>query len=315
MTALLPPPLRPGDRVAVVAPAGPVRRASLLRGIAWLERRGYRVERAEHLLDRRGYLAGKDGDRLRDLNAALADPGLKAIWFARGGYGSQRILEGVDFSPLRAHPKSLIGYSDITAIQAAAWQTARLATLHGPMVSELADAGAYDAKALAEALSGAPLGFRFLRRSVLRAGRGEGPIVGGCLSLLVGLLGTPFDLDTRGAILFWEEIGEEPYRIDRMLATLRLAGRLRGLQGMLVGRLVGCRARRKAHDVPLSEILKDHLEGTDYPVVVDFPAGHARRKVTLPLGRRSRLDAVACRLTIDAGRGGAAASGRIVTAR
>jgi len=299
VTALLPPPLRPGDRIGVVAPAGPARRAALLRGIAWLERRRFVVTCGEHLMDRRGYLAGEDGDRARDLNRALADPDLKAVWFARGGYGSQRILAEVDFSPLRSHPKALIGYSDITVLQAAAWKTERLATLHGPMVSELADAAAYDATALKKALSGAPLRFALPRGSVLRAGRGEGPIIGGCLSLLVGLLGTPFDLETRGAILFWEEVHEEPYRIDRMLAQLRLAGRLQGLRGMVIGRLVGCRARRRENDLSLAEILGAHLEGTDYPVVVDFPAGHARRKVTLPLGRTARLDTEARRLTID----------------
>jgi len=282
----------------VVAPGGPARRAALLRGIAWLERRRFVVARGEHLLDRRGYLAGEDGDRARDLNRALADPELQAVWFARGGYGSQRILAEIDFSPLRSRPKALIGYSDVTPLQAAAWKTARLATFQGPMVSELADTAAYDAAALSKALSGAPLRFALPRGSILRPGRGEGPILGGCLSMLVGLLGTPFDLETRGAILYWEEVNEEPYRIDRMLAHLRLAGRLQGLQGMVIGRLVGCRARRRDYDLPLAEILRAHLEGTDYPVVVDFPAGHTRRKVTLPLGRTARLDTGARRLTI-----------------
>jgi muramoyltetrapeptide carboxypeptidase len=282
-----------------VAPGGPPRRAALLRGIAWLERRKFVVERGAHLLDRRGYLAGDDAGRADDLNRALADPGLKAVWFARGGYGSQRILPRIDFSHLRTHPKALIGYSDVTVLQAAAWRFAGLSTLHGPMVAELADPKAYDAASLGRALSGAPLEFALPARAVLRAGRGEGPIVGGCLSLLVGLVGTPFDLETRGSILFWEDVNEEPYRIDRMLAHLRLAGRLHGLQGMVIGRLPGCRSRRRENDIPLAEILRTHLEGTDYPVVVDFPAGHARRKVTLPLGRAARLDTFARRLMID----------------
>jgi muramoyltetrapeptide carboxypeptidase len=299
VTALLPPPLRPGDRVAVVAPGGPPRRDALLRGITWLERKKFVVEHGAHLLDRRGYLAGDDAGRADDLNRALADPGLKAVWFARGGYGSQRILPQIDFSHLRSHPKALIGYSDVTVLQAAAWRFAGLSTLHGPMVAELGDSSAFDAASLARALSGAPLEFMLPRRAVLRAGQGKGPIVGGCLSLLVGLLGTPFDLETRGTILFWEDVNEEPYRIDRMLAHLRLAGRLQGLQGMVIGRLPGCRAHRRENDIPLAEILKAHLEGTDYPVVVGFPAGHTTRKVTLPLGRPACLDTVSCRLTID----------------
>jgi len=295
---ILPPPLGRGDRVAVVAPGGPVRRADLESGIGWLLRQGYEVVRGRHLLRRRAYLAGGDDERAADLNQALADPGVRAIWFARGGYGSHRMVAQVDFEPLRKHPKTLIGYSDVTVLQAAAWGMAGLGSLYGPLVSELGDPLAYDAGALLRALSGARLRFDLPRRSILRPGVGEGPIIGGCLSILVGLLGTPFDLETSGAILFWEEVNEEPYRIDRMLAQLRLAGRLEGLRGMVVGRLIGCEARRRENHLSLADILDGHLKGTDYPVVRDFPVGHMRRKATLPLGRAARLDTGARRLTI-----------------
>jgi muramoyltetrapeptide carboxypeptidase len=298
MRIVIPPALRPGDRIGVAAPGGPVDRRAVERGIAVLEQRGFEIERGEHLMDRLAYLAGADVDRARDLNRMLADPDLRAVWFARGGYGSHRIVGDLDFAALRRSPKWLVGYSDVTVLHAAARRRAGIAGMHGPLVAELGDRRAYDAPALGRALGGSPLRFRLRRRTIVRAGRGEGPLLGGCLAVLVALLGTPDEIDLRGAVLFWEDVNEPPYRIDRMLAQLRLAGHLRGLKGMVVGRLLNCRPADRASDLPLEEILATHLEGTRYPVVVDFPAGHAPGSVTLPLGPVARLDATAGRLTI-----------------
>jgi muramoyltetrapeptide carboxypeptidase len=300
MRTLLPPPLGPGDRIGIVAPAGPVRRGALARGLAVLRGRGFEVVPGRHLCDRRAYLAGADRDRASDLNRMIADPSIRAIWFARGGYGSHRIVERIDFRPLRRRPKWLIGYSDVTVLQAAAWRRLGLSTLQGPMVAQLGEPGAYDARSLWGAISGDALEFALPARTVLRPGRARAPIVGGCLAPLVALLGTPYMPSTSGTILFWEEVNEEPFRIDRMLAQLRLAGVLRDLSGMIVGRLVGCRARRPGQQVPLAAILATHLAGTRYPVVVDFPAGHCEGKRTLPLGREARLDTVARRLRFAA---------------
>jgi muramoyltetrapeptide carboxypeptidase len=297
---VLPAPLAPGDRIGIAAPGGPVRPAALEAGIAYLSARGYVPVRGRHLDGRHGYLAGSDSDRLEDVNGFLADPSIRAIWFARGGYGSARIVAGLRLAGLRQHPKVLIGYSDVTVIQAAALRRAGLATLYGPLVQELGSPEAFDEGSLWEAAEGGAraIEHRLEPAAVLRPGVGEGPLVGGCLSLLVSLIGTPYEPPTDGAILFWEEVNEEPYRIDRMLGHLRLAGRLRRLKGMLVGRPVGCRAQDPANDLPLSEILLSHLKSTRYPVVLDFPAGHCPGKVTLPLGRRARLDAPAHRLRI-----------------
>ena len=298
MKPLLPPPLAAGDRIGVAAPGGPVRPASLEKGIAYLSARGFVPVRGPHLGSRHGYLAGADQERLEDLNGLLADPSVRAIWFARGGYGSARIVSGLALAGLRRRPKALIGYSDVTVIHAAAYRRLGLATFHGPLVSELGDPGAFDEASLWEALEGRAPEHRLEPASVLRPGTGEGPLVGGCLSLLVSLIGTPYEPKTEGAILFWEEVNEEPFRIDRMLGHLKLSGRLRRLRGMVVGRPVGCRAQDPANDLPLADILKTHLEGTDYPVVLDFPAGHCPGKVTLPLGRRARLDTRGLRLRI-----------------
>jgi muramoyltetrapeptide carboxypeptidase len=303
VTPLLPPPLAAGDRIGVAAPGGPVRPEALERGIAYLRQRGYVPVPGRHLRERHGYLAGTDAQRLEDLSAFLKDDAIAAVWFARGGYGSARIVAGLDLAPLRRRPKALIGYSDVTVIQAAVHRRLGLATLHGPLVSELGDPEAFDEASLWGALAGdgRPIEHTFPEESVLRHGSGSGPLVGGCLSLLVSLVGTRFEPPMDGAILFWEEVNEEPFRIDRMLGHLRLAGRLRRLAGMIVGRPVGCVPRDPANHLPLAEILSTHLDGTDYPVVLDFPAGHCPRKVTLPLGRRARL---------DTGRGGLSFPGR-----
>ncbi len=299
MQPMIPPPLRPGDLIGVAAPAGPVEPVALEAGIAYLESRGYRVRRGRHLERRHGYLAGADTDRLSDLNALLADPDPVAIWFARGGYGSGRIVERLDLEPLCRAPKALIGYSDLTVVQAAAWRRHRLVTYYGPMVADLGERGRFDEPSLWESVSGGGGGSSHAldRSAVLRPGSGEGPLIGGCLSLLVSLIGTPWDLTTDGAILFWEEVNEEPFRIDRMLGHLRHAGKLERLRGMVVGRLTGCQPRGGSDDLSIEEILLTHLEGTDYPVILDLPAGHADAKITLPLGRTARLESDPPRLT------------------
>jgi muramoyltetrapeptide carboxypeptidase len=289
---LLPPALRPGDRIGIVAPAGPVNRDRLEAGLNYLAGRGFETVLGEHLHDRLGYLAGRDEDRLADLNRMLADPKLSAVWFARGGYGSARIVEGVELKILRRRPKALIGYSDMTVVHAAAYRRIALATFHGPHVSDLGDPASFDETTLWSALSGGggELRYPISGSTILRPGAGDGPLIGGCLSLLVSLTGTPHEASMDGAILFWEEIGEEPYRIDRMLAHLRLSGRLGKLRGMIVGSTIGCEAKNQANGLALSEILKTHLAGTAYPVVLGFPAGHAPGAMTIPLGRRARLD-------------------------
>ena len=301
MKIVLPPPLRPGDRIGIVAPAGPVRHPDLERGQEYLKSRGYALVRGRHLEERRGYLAGSDEDRLEDLNALLRDRTIRALWSARGGYGSARVVEGLDFRSLRRWPKIVIGYSDLTVLHAAAYRRLGLSTFYGPNVSDLGHAASFDEGSLWQALAvdGGSMAHDLRTSAVLRPGSGEGPLVGGCLSLLVSLVGTPYEVATDGAILFWEEVGEEPYRIDRMLGHLRLAGRLAKLRGMVVGCLAGCQAKEPENEATLEEILQRHLKGAGFPVVYDFPAGHGPGKVTLPLGRPARLDTGEGRLTIS----------------
>jgi muramoyltetrapeptide carboxypeptidase len=297
----LPPPLRPGARIGVVAPAGPIKPALLRQGLAYLARRGYRVVEGRHLRARHAYLAGSDAVRAADLNRAMADASLDAVVFARGGYGCGRILDALDFSALRRRPKLFLGYSDLTAFYVALHQATGIPGFYGPMVLNLNAAGKeFDEHSLWKVLERRAgwNHFPINRRGVLRAGAGKGLLVGGCLSLLVSLVGTRYDLDTRGTILFWEEVDEEPFRIDRMLNHLRMAGKFRNLQGMVVGRLHRCEPKGATPGLPLREMLRDHLQGTHFPVVVDFPAGHAPGKMTLPLGLPARLDTRAATLNI-----------------
>ena len=289
---LRPPALRPGDRIGITAPAGPVREEALRRGMEYLRARGYVPVPGENLMARHGYLAGDDARRLADLNRLLADESVRAVWSARGGYGSARIVEQVDLRPLRRRPKVLIGYSDVTVLHAAAYRTLRLPTFYGPNVSDLGDLASFDEPSLWHALEGTDSTFEppLSAATVMRAGAAGGVLLGGCLSLLVSLIGTPFQVPTDGAILFWEEVGEEPYRIDRMLGQLRQAGCLARIRGMIVGQTAGCRAKDPLNDLPLEEILERHLRGRRMPVVLGVPAGHGAGKITLPLGRRVRLE-------------------------
>jgi len=300
---LRPPILVPGDRIGIAAPSGPVRREALARGMAYLRERGYRPVPGRHLEARHGYLAGSDAERLEDLNRLLADRDLRAIWLARGGYGSARIVEGIDLRPLAARPKALVGYSDATVLHSAVFLGLGLPTFYGPNVSELGDPAAFDEASLWRCLAGQDPGaleYSLEGTKVVRPGSASGLLLGGCLSLLASLIGTPLQLPTPGAILFWEEVNEEPFRIDRMLGQLRQARCLSKIRGMVVGQTAGCRAKDPRNELPLAEIVERHLGGLGIPVVIGFPAGHGPGKMTLPLGRTARLDTETSRLSVSA---------------
>jgi muramoyltetrapeptide carboxypeptidase len=286
-----PPFLRPGDPIAVVAPSGVVERGRLAAGIAYLRSHGHPVLTGPHVGARDGYFAGRDAVRAGDLNAAIADRRARAIFFARGGYGLTRILDRIDLRGLVRRPRLLLGFSDATALFMALQRRSPGLVQYGPLVSEMGDRREFDEESLWAALYGRREAFtiRFGSSDVLRPGTGRGRVLGGCLSLLVSLLGTRHDPDYRGAILFWEEIGEEPYRIDRMLTQLRNAGKLEHLQGMVVGSLTGCAAPAGKPSLHVRRILTDLAGRTRYPIVWNLRAGHTPGKLTLPLGIEATL--------------------------
>lgn len=284
-----PRPLGPGSTIGVCAPAGPVSEPVLERGIAWLESEEFKVQCAPHLRCRRGYLAGSDDDRLADLLALVRDPGVDGIITARGGYGVTRFLRRVDPAELRQARKLLIGYSDATALQLLLAHRAGLGSIHGPML-ERGDTTPAARERLVALARGDPAGQTALEGRALAGGRARGPLVGGNLKVVVASLGTPWEIRTEGAILFLEEVGEQPYAIDRALGQLRDAGKLRQAAGVAVGQLVECDSERypevSACDV-LREVLLPELGG---PVVAGFPFGHVADNRALGVGVRAELD-------------------------
>lgn len=303
--AIRPPALVPGDAVAVVAPASPAGEEAALRGMAALAAMGLRPRPGAHLGLRRGYLAGTDRERAADLLAAWADPEVKAVFCLRGGYGSLRLLPLLNYGLPARRPKLLVGYSDVTALLLAVHRCAGLVTVHGPMVaSDLGrDCDPLTRSWLARMLfTPAPLGPLPPppggEAVTIRPGRAAGELVGGNLSLVTATLGTPYELDTAGRILFLEEVGEEPYRLDRLLTQLRLAGKLAAAAGVAIGRLGDWPAGPEGAGGPVRGVLEDVLGDLGVPVVAGMPWGHAGINLALPLGVRAELDAAAGTLTL-----------------
>lgn len=289
---IVPSFLQPGDPLAVAAPSGVVDRRRLEAGLRYLRGKGHPVRIAPHLAARHGYLAGEDELRAGDLNDIIAGDDAPGVFFARGGYGLTRILDRLDIEGLRRRPRLMIGYSDMTALAMSLQCKGPYHFLYGPVVSELGVPGAFDESSLWDALYGVPAAYTITFRSadVLRRGRGVGPMIGGCLTLLVSLLGTPHDPDYRDTILFWEEIGEEPYRIDRMLTQLRNAGKFDHLRGMVIGSLTRCDPSRGGPSLRLKQIILELVQWASFPVIWNVRAGHVADKLTIPLGLEASLN-------------------------
>lgn len=291
-----PPALGPGATVALVAPAGPVAVESVDRAAARVESLGWMPRVGRHAWSRCGYLAGEDGERLADLTWALTDPDVDAVWCLRGGYGTMRLLERLDPAWLRSRPRLIIGFSDVTALHAWAQRTG-VRSVHGPHAgAEIAPWAEAWLRTVLEGGTGVvPSDPDGPAPQPLRPGVAEGRLVGGNLSLVCALLGTPWAVRCRGALLVLEEVGEPLYRIDRMLTQLRLAGVLRQVAGVAVGRIT---AVPDGDEAAIAALLRDRLGDLDVPVVWNLPFGHVPGHAALPLGTRARLDAVAGRLTI-----------------
>jgi muramoyltetrapeptide carboxypeptidase len=315
---LLPPPLEPGDRVAVVAPAYPARSAEALEaGIDVLGSWGLEVVRGRALSRRRGYFAGTDRERAEDLQRAIGDARTRAIFCARGGWGTSRLLDRLDLAPLARNPKLIVGYSDLTVLSAELLRRFGLVTLHGPFVSELARPEAYHLPSLQRALFtpeaplriDLPAGSRFSGPASRGGGavEVEGRFFGGCLSLLAHLCGTGRLPDTRGAVVYFEEIAEEPYSIDRMLWQLKASGFFNGVAAVLVGEMLRCEPRAGSPSLTLPEVLRDHLGPLGVPVFTGLPAGHGDGKWSLPIGFTARISLRERRIVLSPG---AARTGR-----
>jgi len=282
-----PAPLRHRDVIALLSPAAAVDAASLHAGVQVLERAGFRVQLGPAALKKTGYLAGTDCERVGDLHDAFLNPEIKAIIAGRGGYGSGRLLPLIDPAVIRTHPKIFVGHSDLTFLLNDAVQRAELVTFHGPMAAGLAQRPEA-AAALLATLSGDRVGWHQPAQAVVQPGTAEGLLVGGSLSVMVAMLGTPYALETRGRLLFLEDVNEKPYRIDRMLTQLRQAGTLAGVAGVIFGEMSGCVATVNER-VSVRDVIAEAFGSAPYPVAFGLPSGHGEGTLTLPLGVRARL--------------------------
>jgi muramoyltetrapeptide carboxypeptidase len=282
-----PAPLHRGDLIGVVAPAAAVDAAQLDAGIDVLEKAGFRVRLGDSARKRTGYLAGSDRERLDDLYAVWRDPQVKAVLAARGGYGAGRLLPLLDVEMVRAHPKIFVGHSDISILLNHFLRCAGLVTFHGPMLTNLPVQPA-GAAALLAMLSGERIGWYEMAHDIIQPGIAEAPLAGGCLSVVVALLGTPYAVETRGCLLFLEDVNEKPFRIDRMLTQLRQAGALDEVAGVIFGEMIGCTAGANER-VTVRDVIAEAFAQAPYPVVFGFPSGHGAGSFTLPFGIRARL--------------------------
>ncbi len=296
----LPPALRPGDRIHVVAPSGPVAAQRFDRGLRVLRRHlDAEFILADNLHEQEGYLAGSDRERLAALHAAFADPEARAILCARGGYGATRLLGALDASRLRERPKLIVGFSDITALLCWASVRAGLPGIHGPVVTQLSTVGMPDVLRLVDLLRGElPPPLEATEGTVLHGGTVEGPLVAANLEVLRALVGTRAMPSLAGTILAIEEVGERPYRIDRSLTQLLSCGALRGVRGVVVGQLSACEEPEGGQYGPSAhEVVVERLSTLGVPVVTGFAFGHeAERNAALPFGSRVRLAADDCTL-------------------
>lgn len=308
--SLLPHPLRAGDTVALLSPSSPVEDSLALQlAREALEALGLRVALGAHAGARRGYLAGDDAARAADLNAAFADPAIRGIVCVRGGYGAMRLLPRLDYAAVRRDPKPVLGYSDITALLCGLAAQTGLVGFHGPVA-----AGSWPAfnaaqfrqllleRALPEYANpqerGDDLLVRQNRTVTITGGRARGPLVGGNLAVLAALVGTPYLPEFDGAILFLEDVGEAPYRIDRMFATLRLAGLLDRVAGVVFGQCTDCKPGDGYGSLTLEQILDDYLRPLGIPAYRGAQIGHLREQFIVPVGGQVELDADAGRFRL-----------------
>jgi muramoyltetrapeptide carboxypeptidase len=285
--------------IGIVAPAGPIDPERLEAGVSLLEKAGFRVKRRDDVCMRQGYLAGDDTRRAAELMEMFECPAVDAIVCARGGYGTQRLLSRLDPRRIREAAKPLVGFSDITTLHLWLRRMAGLVSFHGPMLERGGGLSRPEFESLLAALTGRDSGDRVLQGESGRGGVVEGRLVGGNLSLLAASLGTPWEIDTRGAILLFEEVHEEPYRIDRLLGQLAAAGKLSAVVGIGVGSLEGCVPTARPIDPELHGsasgpsargVIAELLAPLSVPVAFGLPFGHAPPNLAWPLGVRASLD-------------------------
>lgn len=287
--------LKLGDTIGVVAPASPTTEEKLERVYRKLMQMGFNVVMGRSCFSKRGYLAGDDKTRAEDINKMFKNTEVDGIICLRGGYGSLRILDLLDYELIRTNPKVFVGYSDITALHIAINQISELVTFHGPMAANLIeDTCNFTLESLYNFILNEDFkpSIENLSRELvaINGGIAEGQIIGGNLSLIASTIGTPYEINTKGKILFIEEIGEEPYRIDRMLTQLRLSHKLQDAVGIILGDFNNCVPENPHMSFTLEEVIDFYIRPLNKPTLMNLQAGHCKPTITIPFGVKARLD-------------------------
>jgi muramoyltetrapeptide carboxypeptidase len=306
-TMIKPAALRRGDTIGVVAPAGPVNRERIDRAFARVAALGFRIKTYGDIYRRTNYLAGDDDTRAHELMEAFADPETSAVWCARGGYGVIRLLDRIDLDVVRRNPKVFVGFSDITALHVPFLQRTGLITFHGPNLQDgfgkPDDMPSANAAALWRLLGTeqtvnftspyiyATDGLEDVTLRTIKSGAATGPLTGGNLAVLAGMMGTPFEIKTAGRILFLEDVSERVYRIDRYLHQLRLAGKFDSVAGVLLGTFSYDEGDEPDSQTEVLRLITEFFEPFDVPVLSGFPAGHDKFNLALPMGAMVEMDA------------------------
>lgn len=295
----IPPALKYGDTIGIISPASrPLNLDRFEKGVAYLKEKGFQVKISPHALDQHGYLAGLDCDRAMDLNEMFRDPAVKIIICSRGGYGVPRLLHLIDYDVIRANPKIFVGYSDISALQQAILSQCGLVTYSGPMVAVEMGAGidpltekhffdlVFNPTCSHPLNSPGEMSFKILNHGTV-----EGTLLGGCLSVLCGVVGSPYLPDYQDSILVIEDIDEEPYSIDRNLSHLKAAGILHQVKGIVLGQFLDSEPKDPSKpSLTIEQVFKEIIGDLSVPIVYDYAYGHGPRKFTIPFGARARLD-------------------------
>ena len=286
MNLLKPVRLKPGDKIGVVAPASPFDRRAFKEGLRVLEKMGFTPCIPEGIFEKKRYLAGTDKARAERINSLFRDKSVRGIVCARGGYGSLRLLKLLDYKSIRKNPKVFVGFSDVTVLLTVLYGHCGLVGFHGPMVTTLAAASRKARTALFGAIASSEK-IRLTPRqpAVIRPGRASGPVLGGNLTTLSHLLGTSFAPGFKGHILILEEINEAPYRLDRMLTQMNLAGCFKDLAGLVLGAFKNCGNKKEVY-----RIADDIFRDAKFPILAGFDFGHIRGNLTFPVGLKATLN-------------------------
>ncbi|PFA67084.1 LD-carboxypeptidase [Bacillus sp. AFS015802] len=301
-----PSKLKKGDTVGVIAPASPPKTEPLQKGIRFLEELGLNVKTGKSVHKKYGYLAGEDKERAEDIHEMFGDRNIKAIFCACGGFGTGRIVSKLDFDLIRNNPKIFWGYSDITFLHTAIHQQTGLVTFHGPMLSSdigLDDVHEASKESFRQLFQTEDFDYTYDKPQleVLVEGAASGPMIGGNLTLLVSTLGTPYEVNTEGKLLFIEDIDEEPYQVDRMVNQLKMANKFTEASGIIIGDFKNCEPKKRERSLTLDEVLTEHIKSAGKPVMKGFKIGHSSPSIAIPVGSIGTMNTLDQTLKIESG--------------